>query len=66
MIALKEIEKVVRSAGVDKISRDGLKELQKALEQIGTELAKEAAGQAKAAKRKTISAEDILKASGKA
>ena len=66
MIPTKEIEKVVRSAGVEKISEDGLKELQKELERIGTEIARDAAALAKAAKKDSVSAQDVLKASGKA
>ena len=66
MIPLKDIEKVAKRAGVDKISKQGLKELQKALTQIGVELAKEAANEAKLEKSKAISAKHVLKASGKA
>ena len=43
-----------------------LKELQKAIEHIGAELAKEAAALAKAEKKKAVSADNVLKASGKA
>jgi len=66
MIPTKEIEKVVKSAGIEKISEDGLKELQKELERIGAEIARDAAALAKAAKKDSISAEHVLKASGKA
>ncbi|MEM5804723.1 MAG: NFYB/HAP3 family transcription factor subunit [Candidatus Aenigmatarchaeota archaeon] len=66
MIPLKEIEKVVKAAGVERVSEDGLKELQKELERVGSEVAKDAAVLAKAAKRDAISAQDVLKASGKA
>ena len=66
MVMLKEIERVVKSAGAGKLSSDALKELQNSLDKIGAELAKEAAALAKSEKRKTVSAQDVLRASGKA
>ena len=53
------IERIARKAGVERISADALKELQNTIEEIGSELSREAAHAAKYAKRKTIKASDI-------
>lgn len=53
------VERVARKAGIDRISADALAELTKVTEEIGVELALEAARLAKHAGRRTIMAEDI-------
>lgn len=64
-IPVAAIERVSRRAGIDRISADALKELQKTLDDIGAELVRESAEAARHAKRKTILAEDIFLVSGK-
>ena len=59
MLPKAAIERVARKAGVGRISREAVTELQKTVEEVGLELAREAAQAAKYAKRKTIKAEDI-------
>ena len=59
MLPRASVERIARKAGVDRISADAITELQKTIEEIGLELAIEAAQAAKYAKRKTIKAEDI-------
>lgn len=60
MIPLAAIERVARKAGVERISAEALKELQTAVEDLGLELAREAAEAAKHAKRRTILKQDVL------
>lgn len=64
-IPLAAIERVARKAGIERISADAIRELQKTLDEIGLELAREAAAAARHAGRKTITADDILLVSGK-
>jgi len=59
------VKKLVNKAGVDNISPAAVKELQKAVEEIGLEVAKEAASLARKAGRKSITTEDVFTASGK-
>ena len=59
MLPKAAIERVARKAGVQRISADAIKELQSTIEELGLELAREAAQAAKYAKRKTIKAKDI-------
>ena len=66
MIPLAAIERIARKAGVERISVDAVKELTKTMEDLGLELALEAAQVARHAKRKTILKEDIRLVSGKA
>jgi len=66
MIPLAAIERIARKAGVERISVDAIKELTKTMEDLGLELALEAAQVARHAKRKTILKEDIRLVSGKA
>ena len=60
MLPKAAIERVARKAGVNRISADAVKELQKTIDELALELAREAAQAAKYAKRKTIKREDIL------
>ena len=64
-IPLAAIERVARKAGVERISADAIRELQKALDELGIELARDAAEAARHAGRKTVSAEDVFPVSGK-
>jgi len=66
MLPTAAIERIVRKAGIERISADALKELTKTIEEIGEDLALEAAQAARHAKRKTILKEDIKLVAGKA
>jgi histone H3/H4 len=66
MLPIAAIERIVRKAGIERISADAVKEITKTVEEIGVELALEAAQAARHAKRKTILKEDIKLVAGKA
>jgi histone H3/H4 len=66
MLPLAAIERIARKAGVERISADAIKELDKTIEELGSDLALEAAQAARHAKRKTILREDIRLIAGKA
>jgi histone H3/H4 len=53
------VERLIRSAGADRVSVTAGVELAEILEQYGLEIAEEAIVLAKHAKRKTVKAEDI-------
>jgi histone H3/H4 len=53
------VERLIRSAGADRVSVTAGIELAEILEQYGLEIAEEAIVLAKHAKRKTVKAEDI-------
>lgn len=53
------IERIARKAGVERISADAIKELANVVEDLGAEIALEAAAMAKHAGRTTIMASDI-------
>ncbi len=59
------IERIAKNAGVDRLGQDALEEIQKLLDEVGGELAFEAARAARHAGRKTITAEDVWLVSGK-
>jgi histone H3/H4 len=65
MLPLAAIERIARKAGIERISADAIKELTKTTEELGLELALEAAQAARHAKRKTILKEDIKLVAGK-
>jgi histone H3/H4 len=65
MIPKAAIERIIRKAGIDRISAEAIDELQKTTEELALELARDAAEMAKHAKRKTITKEDIKLISGK-
>ncbi len=65
MLPLASIERIARKAGVERISAKAVKELAKIVEELGYELALEAAQVARHAKRKTILAKDIKFVAGK-
>ncbi len=64
-LPLATIERLARKAGVERISASAIAELAKTVEDIGLELATEAAALAKHAGRRTIMADDIKLVSGK-
>jgi histone H3/H4 len=64
-IPLAAIERMARKAGVERISAEAVRELQKTLDDLGTELAQDAAEAARHAGRKTITKDDIFLVSGK-
>jgi histone H3/H4 len=66
MLPLASVERIARKAGIERISADSIKELSKIVEEIGCELALEAAQDARHAKRKTVLKEDIRFVAGKA
>jgi histone H3/H4 len=66
MLPLAAIERIARKAGVERISADAIRELSKTIEELGADLALEAAQAAKHAKRKTVLKEDIRLIAGKA
>lgn len=59
MLPLAAIERIVRKAGVNRISANAIKEIEKTTEELGLDLAREAAVLAKHAGRETIKREDI-------
>ncbi|MBW2965477.1 histone family protein [Candidatus Woesearchaeota archaeon] len=59
MLPLAAIERIVRKAGIDRISSKAIKEINKVTEELGVDLAREAAVLAEHAGRKTIQKEDI-------
>ncbi len=59
------IEKIAKNAGVERIGADAVAELDKILDEIGEQLARDAAKVAQHAKRNTIMKEDIILVSGK-
>jgi len=66
MLPIAAIERIVRKAGIERISAGAIEEISKTVEEIGAELALEAAQAARHAKRKTILKEDIKLVAGKA
>jgi histone H3/H4 len=65
MIPLAAIERIARKAGIERLSADAIKELEKTIDELGEELAIEAAQAARHAKRKTILRDDIRLVAGK-
>jgi len=65
MLPLAAIERIARKAGVERISADAIKEIAEAVDDLGAELALEAAQAARHAKRKTILRDDIKLIAGK-
>jgi len=59
MLPLAVVERLARKAGVERMSADAIRELTKTIEELGSDLALEAAQAARHAKRKTILREDI-------
>ena len=65
MLPLAAIERVVRKAGVKRISQDALKEIQRYIDELGEELVFDIAEITRHTKRKTIKKEDVLIGVGK-
>jgi histone H3/H4 len=65
MLPLAAIERIARKAGIERMSADAINELTKTIEELGSDLALEAAQAARHAKRKTILREDIKLIAGK-
>ncbi|MBR9682668.1 MAG: histone [Candidatus Aenigmarchaeota archaeon] len=66
MLPIAAMARVIRKAGVKRVSADAIKELEKTVSGLAIELASDSAEMARHAGRKTIKKEDILLASGKA
>lgn len=64
MLPLAAVERIARKAGVKRISTKAIKELERIADQIGLELALEAAQAARYAKRKTVLNKDIKLVAG--
>jgi histone H3/H4 len=58
-LAVAPMHRLCKKAGAERVSEAAAKELAKALEEVGTKIAKEALDFAMHAGRKTIKAEDI-------
>ena len=65
-LPLAAVERLARKAGVDRISADAIKELERTVSTIGERLANEIATAAKHAKRNTILPKDVRIIAGKA
>ena len=65
MLPLAPVERIARKAGVERISAEAIKELEKTVEIIAEEIVKEVSLLVKHAKRKTVKPEDIRLAAGK-
>ena len=66
MIPMASAERIARKAGANRISNKAIKELANCIEDIGMEIALEAAQAARHAKRKTILKEDVKLVADKA
>lgn len=65
MLPLAAVERIARKGGIERISSGAIGEISKTIEELGSELALEAAQAAKHAKRKTILKEDVRLVAGK-
>lgn len=65
-LPLAAVERLARKAGVDRISADAIKELERTVSAIGERLANEIAAATKHAKRNTILPKDVRIVAGKA
>ena len=66
MLPIAAMARVIRKAGVKRVSADAIKELESTVSDLARELAADSAEMARHAGRKTIKKDDILLASGKA
>jgi len=53
------VERILRNAGAERVSRDAVEELKKALEDLGNEISQDANQMAEHAERNTVKKEDI-------
>jgi histone H3/H4 len=53
------IERIIRNAGSERVSEDAVKELRRAVEEAGDEIAQEAINLANHANRNTVKKEDV-------
>ena len=53
------VERILRNAGAERVSKDAVEELRKALEDLGEEISRDAIKMAEHAERNTVKKEDI-------
>lgn len=53
------IERIIRNAGAERVSKDAVEELRDAVEEVGAEVARDAVEMAEHAERKTVKASDV-------
>ncbi|MFB6208435.1 MAG: histone family protein [Candidatus Nanohaloarchaea archaeon] len=53
------IERIIRKAGAERVSKDAVEELRNAVEELGEEIARDAIRMAEHAERNTVKKEDI-------
>lgn len=53
------IERIIRKAGAERVSKDAVDELREAVEKVGDEVSREAIEMAEHANRKTVKATDV-------
>jgi histone H3/H4 len=53
------VERILRNAGAERVSKDAVEELRKALEELGEEISRDAIKMAEHAERNTVKKEDI-------
>ncbi|MFB6158040.1 MAG: histone family protein [Candidatus Nanohalobium sp.] len=53
------VERIIRNAGAERVSKDAVEELRKALEDLGEEISRDAIKMADHADRNTVKKEDV-------